>query len=453
MDAESNEQADPAAEARRQAQAAAEAFQSGRVAEAAGIWANLARAFPSNYGYLANLGAALHRLGKLDAAVASYRRALALAPDEHNILTGLGSALRDKGDVDEAMRVLSRTFVREPKQESVRYNLALSLRDARRLTDACSLFSGLATEFPANAQYRWDLALTRLQLGEYQEGFEDFEARWELPRNKVRLRVGAQWAGGEIADKRILLQGERGIGDAILFARYVPLLARRGAKIVLECAPALAQLFSSLQGVEQVVKLGTESPAVDLVAPLLSLPRLFRTDLATVPADVPYLRAPAPFELPSTPGARLRIGLAWAATPAGRDRSWPISTLAPLADNPHVAVFSLQTGARAKELAAAGLDHLVHDLAPRLGSLGEVAGAIEQLDLVVTVDTAVAHLAGALGKATVVLLRHISDWRWSIGDRTDCPWYPTMRIVRQAKADDFAAPVEELCKALANMVR
>ena len=152
------------------------------------------------------------------------------------------------------------------------------------------------------------------------------------------------------------------------------------------------------------------------------------------------------------PDARLKVGLVWAATPAPRDRSWPIASLAPFAENPHIAVFSLQTGPRAGELAVAGLDHLVHNLGPRIGSLAAMAAAIGQLDLLVTVDTTAAHIAGALGKPAVLMLRHIADWRWSIGDRTDCPWYPAMRLVRQAKADDFASPVEELCKALSQMV-
>ena len=451
-----DEKRDPArrlnAEAKAKVQAAADAFNGGRVVEAATIWAELARTAPADHRWPGNLAVALRRLGKLDAAIAAFRRALALAPDEPTTLTGLGNALRARGDVEEAMRVLSRAFVRDPKAAAVRYNLALSLRDGRRLADAGSLLAGLVAEFSDRADYRWDLALTRLQLGEYEEGFRDFEARWKLPRNKVRLREGPQWDGGDIDGQRILLQAEKGIADAILFARYVPLLAQRGAKVAVECAPVLARLFASLKGVEQVVQSGTPAPEVDRIAPLLSLPRLFGTQLATVPAEVPYLTAAAPFELPATPGARLKLGLVWAATPAPRDRSWPLPALASFAEIPHVAVFSLQTGPRAHELAGGGFDHLVHNLAPRLRSLDDVAAAMQQLDLLITVDTAVAHLAGALGRPTVLLLRHVADWRWSVGERTDCPWYPTMRVVRQMKADDFATPVEDLRKALTNMV-
>src|SRR5262245_34171775 len=250
MDSKSNPET---ADIKAKVQAAADAFNGGRVAEAAGLWAQLCRDHPADYRWLANLAATLHRLGRLDAAIAAYRRALALAPDEPTMLTGLGNILRARGETEEAMRLQSRAFVREPKAEAIRFSLALSLRDGRRLGDAASLLAGLCAEFADRAEYQWELALTRLQLGEYEEGFRGFEARWQLPRNKIRRRDGPQWDGGEIEGKRILLQAERGVGDAILFARYAPLVAQRGATVVVECASVLTELFASLKGVEQVV--------------------------------------------------------------------------------------------------------------------------------------------------------------------------------------------------------
>jgi Tfp pilus assembly protein PilF len=427
--------------------AARAAFDAGRVAEAAQLFAELARDFPSHPLPHANLGMTLRRLGKLEAAVASYQRALALAPENPGIMSSLGNALRALGRLSEAEKLQARAVELAPRERALRYNHALTLRDMRKLNEALRLLAALNQEDPNDAEVAWDLALTQLQLGDYAKGFRGYENRWRLARNETKLRDPPHWQGEDISGKRILLQSEQGFSDALQFARYVPLVAARGARVVLECLAELKSLFAGIEGVEQVVLKGEAVPPVDLSIPLLGLARIFGTTLATIPREVPYLRAPQA-RLPRRPGTRLQIGLVWAGKPTPRDRSWPLPVLAPLLDDPRIAFYSLQVGPRAAELGASGLDRLVVDLSPHLKDFSATAAAMNALDLIVTVDTAAAHLAGALGRPVFVLLRYVSDWRW-MDYRDDSPWYPTMRLFRQPRPDDFLEPVERVRQAIA----
>jgi hypothetical protein len=440
------------AEVERRARSAAEALTAGRVQEAAKIYAALARAFPGNAMFHSNLGVCLRRLGRPEAAVTSYRRAQALAPDEVTVHTSLGNALRDLGRIEEALAAQQRAFDLAPRHRVVRYNYALALRDARRPEEALKLLGELSAEFPDEPEYAWDLALTQLQMGDYREGFRGYEARWRLSRYETPLRAGPQWDGGKIAGKTIFLQSEQGFGDAIQFVRFVPRLAQRGARTVIECPPELQRLFAAVEGVSETVVTGAMAPATDLFAPLLSLPRLFGTSLDDLPAKVPYLRAPGTVALPPLAArAALRIGLVWGGRAQPHDRSWPLRSLVSLLNEPRIAFVSLQTGPHAGELARLGFDHVVHDMGPKLNDFADTAAAMDQMHLIITVDTAAAHLAGALGKPTLVLLRYVSDWRW-LDDRADSPWYPTLRLFRQSRPDDLDGPVEAVRAELARML-
>ena len=438
---------DAAGEFKQRIDAARAVFNAGRLPEAAQLFAELAREFPAHPLPHANLGLIMRRLGKAEAAVTSYQRALALVPENPNMMSSLGNALRSLGRLTEAVKLQARTVELVPDDRSLRYNYALTLRDTRKIHEALRILAALHEEQPDDAEVAWDLAITQLQLGDYNKGFKGYEARWLLPRNETKLRDGPQWTGGDIAGKYILLQSEQGFGDAIQFARYVTLLAERGAHIVMECLPELRTLFAALPGVEEVVTKGSPAPPVDLSIPLLSLPRLFGTALATIPVQFPYLRAPRTVTIPRRPGTTLRIGLIWAGKPTPRDRSWPLSQLAILLEDPHLAFFSLQTGPRAAELGAHGLDRLVEDLGSQVKDFSDTATAMNALDLIVTIDTASAHLAGALGRPTFTLLRYVSDWRWH-DYRDDSPWYPSMRLFRQARPDDFTQPVERVREAI-----
>lgn len=437
-------------EANRAFALATEAWQAGRVDAAEQAFARAALLLPRWAAAHANLGAVLRRRGKPEAAVACYRRALALEPDNAATLSNLGNALRDLGRLADSETALARALQLEPGSVGYLYNLALVIRDRRRHAEAAAMLERVAASNPANADYQWDLALSRLYLGDYPRGFAGYEARLGLARNPPRDFPGPRWAGEAVAGKTVLLGSEQGFGDALQFARYVPLLAARGAAIVLECLPELAELFASLPGVTALVAKGGPLPPYDCWLPMASLPHLMGTRFEDIPAGIPYLRAPPrpALAVPRPDGAALSVGLVWAGKTTPRDRSWPLEELLPLLNDPRAAFYSLQLGPRGADLARLGVDRLVIDAAPALGSFADTAAVMERLDLIITIDTSVAHLAGALGRPVWVLLRYVSDWRWQDEPATS-PWYPGMRLFRQPSPEDFATPVTELAQALA----
>ncbi|MDO8605867.1 MAG: tetratricopeptide repeat-containing glycosyltransferase family protein [Phaeospirillum sp.] len=444
---------DPQTEAHRFFTLATQSWQGGRLEDAERGFAQAAILLPEWAAAHANLGAVLRRQGKPEAAVSCYRRSLALEPNQAGILSNLGNALRDLGRLPEARTAHRRAVELAPDNIGFIYNLALLLRDLRRMDEAATLLERLAAAQPANADFEWDLALTRLYQGDYKRGFAGYEARLRLARNPARPFPGERWTGDDIAGRTILLTSEQGFGDALQFARYVPLLAARGAAIVLECLPELAELFAGLAPDIALVAKDAPAPPYDVWAPMASLPHLVGTTFDTIPAATPYLTAPPRPELnmPRSPSTLLTMGLVWAGKTTPRDRSWPLEELTPLLEDPRVAAYSLQLGPRAADLARLGVNRLVIDAAPVLTSFADTAAVMRRLDLIVTIDTSAAHLAGALGRPVWVLLRHISDWRWQDEPATS-PWYPTMRLFRQPDPFDFKTPIAELAQALRQMV-
>lgn len=431
-----------------------QAWTAGNAEAAAAAFSRAALLTPDLAQAHANLGVVLRRLGKVEASIASYRRALALTPDDAALHSNLGNALRALGRLEEAEAHLSRARTAAPDQESFTYNYALAIRDRRRHHEARQLMAQLAAAQPNNADYAWDLALTDLYLKDYAKGFAGYEARWGLARTQRRDLPGERWLpGAQLAGKRVLIAAEQGFGDALQFARFLTLAARQGAEVVVECQPELMDLFAAIPGVAEVVAKHAPLPPYDLWAPMMSLAWLLGVTWQTLPAPEAYLRPPgrlaAPLGRPS--GTVLNVGLVWAGKTTPRDRSWPLELLLPLMETPRVAFWNLQMGERAADLERLGADQLVRNLAPRLKTFGETAAAMAELDLVITIDSAPAHLAAALGRPTWVLLRYVSDWRW-LDEGDTCAWYPTMRLFRQPTPDDFTSPVARMKDALAAAV-
>jgi Flp pilus assembly protein TadD len=425
------------------------AWQAGRIEAAVAAFAIAARLAPTTAAAHGNLGVALRRLGRPHAAVASYRRALSLVPDDAATLSNLGNALREIGELPEAELALRRAVALDGGNRSFAFNLALLLRDRRQHLEALALMEALAVGWPENGELAWDLALTQLYLADFDSGWPGYEARFRLSRSPARPLPGPRWDGvADLAGKTLFLHSEQGFGDALQFVRFVPLAVARGARVVLECLPELRELFATVPGVAQLVDKGTPPPPYDLWAPMLSLPCLLGTGADVLPAAVPYLTPPARATgVRRPPGTALTLGLVWAGKTTPRDRSWPLEELLPLLSDPRIAVHALQVGPRGSDLDHLGVRHLVHDLGPELNSFADTAAAMAALDLVITVDTSVAHLAGALGRPCWVLLRYVSDWRWQ-DEPADSPWYPSMRLFRQADPQDFKGPVAELMAAL-----
>jgi Flp pilus assembly protein TadD len=429
--------------------AAHRALQAGRLDEAEPILAQAAALDPHQAGTLTDLGALLRRRGRPLAAIACYRRALTVAPDQPGTWSNLGNALRDLGRFAESEAALRRAVALAPGSPLHAYNLALLLRDSRRHAEAEAILARLAAFDPANPDYAWDLGLSRLYRGAFEEGFAGYEARLRLPRMPKRDLPGPVWQRGEsLAGRIVLVTSEQGFGDALQFVRFVPQLVAQAGGVVLECLPEQEALFRTIPGLAAVIVKDSPPPPYDVWVPLASLPQRLGLRPDTIPASVPYLTPPPrpPVDLPRRPGTTT-IGLVWAGKPVPRDRSWAIDSLAPLFELPGLVWVSLQKGPRAADLAESGFDRLVKDAAPRLSSFADSAALIARLDLIITVDTATAHLAGALGRPVWVMLRYVSDWRWG-DERPDSPWYPTMRLYRQSDPDDFAGPVAAIRAAL-----
>ncbi|EME68900.1 TPR repeat-containing protein [Paramagnetospirillum caucaseum] len=443
----------PAPQAQQAFSAAAQAWRDGRIDTAEQGFAAAALQEPGWASAHANLGAVLRRQGKPEAAVACYHRALAAGSEDAATLSNMGNALRDLGRLEEAETALRRAVALAPGNNGYSYNLALLLRDRRKHGEARAMLAGLTAAEPDNAEIQWDLALADLYLGDYERGFAGYEWRTRLARNPVRDHPGPRWTGDDPAGRIVLLLSEQGFGDALQFARYVPLLAGRGAKVVLECLPEQSELFAGLDGLAALVTKGAAPPAHDCWAPLASLPHLLGTRFDAIPARVPYLRAPPRpnLRLAPPPGEKLAVGLVWAGKTTPRDRSWPLEDLLPLLADPRATFYALQLGPRAADLKRTGADRLMRDAGPALASFADTAHVMERLDLVITIDTSAAHLAGALGRPVWVLLRYVSDWRWQDEPLTS-PWYPTMRLFRQPEPSDFKTPVARMAAALASLI-
>jgi len=381
-----------------------------------------------------NLGVALRGMGRLRAAEACYRRGLALQPRNPGTLSNLGNLLRERGKLEEAAKVHSLATALRPDSARFLYNAALVSRDDGRPKEARAMFEKILEMEPDNSECRWDWALSLLQDGDYERGLPAYDARFALARSMPRSFDIPRWTGKPLKGKTIFLHDEQGFGDVLMFARFIPEVKRRGAgKVILECQPELMRLMSLAPGVDQVVARGTPTPPCDFFAPLLSLAGIFKTKLKQLPHTVPYLKAPEPaFRLrrPDSTDPRLKIGIVWAGKPTPRDRSIPLDQLLPVLHDPRFSLYSLQMGPRAADLKAIGADALVVDVAPKLTDFAETAALLSQLDLLVTCDTSIAHLAGALGIPTFVTLLYTSDWRW-FDQGEDSPWYPSLRLFRQ----------------------
>ena len=404
----------------------------------------------------ANMGVALRTLGRYGAAIACYRRALALGPDNAGVRSNLGNALRDMDRHAEALAAHQRAVELDPAAPDAHYNLGLVLRDVGRFEDALGALDAAISLRAEYAEYRWDRALTLLQMGDLERGFSEYEWRWKLKSTPPPRFDQAPWDGSNLEGRTIVLWHEQGLGDMIQFCRYAPMVKDRGGTVILETQPELVRLMSTLAGVDKVVTRAAPPPRFDVQAPVLSLPRIFATTLDTVPDSVPYLAAPElhNLDLPRAAGSKLSVGIVWAGSPTqanDRRRSCPMDRFLALMGVPGVDFFSLQKGAAAKQLQSSAAAALVTDLGGRLQDFADTAAVVDQLDLVIAVDTAVVHLAGALGRPVWMVLSYTGDWRCPAG-RQDSPWYPTMRVFQQDRPGDWEGVMERVLAALEKTV-
>ncbi len=405
------------------------------------------------------LGLCLHAIGEYAQAIEQYQKAMQLRPAEAVLPNNIGNALQGLDRPEDSLEWYRKAVELKSDYAEAYSNWASAMRELKRMDEAIELYSKAVEIRPDYASAHRNRALTLLTMGRLREGWDEWEWRWKASGFNTPLRDWKKpaWNGEPLDGRTILLHQEQGLGDAIQFARYIPMVKQRGAReIVVETLPRLASVMATAPHVSRVVKMGEKWDAeFDVHCSLLTLARIFGTTMETIPANVPYLHAPddrkaAMEQRLGPPHGRLRVGLVWSGNPAqpeNRRRRATLKELSKLGRVKGVRFYSLQMGDEAKELSDAPAEFDITDLAKHDRDLGDTAAALDQLDLLIATDTSVPHLAGAMGRPVWVMLAYMADWRWLL-DRTDTPWYPTMRLFRQEKRGDWTPVIEQIAKEL-----
>ena len=464
-------------------------LERGRNIEAIGFLTKAAKVNATSIDALSNLGLALQNAGRLEEAIAQYRKALALAPRHPEILYNLGNAFLALDRITEALASYDEVLAVNPSHVGARVNSGNTLLRFNRPAEALASYDHALALMPEHPQIltnrghalrrldrpqealaslelalekspgfpeaHFEAALAHLTLGDFKAGWKAYEWRWKTGAFADKRRAFRQplWLGdAPLSGKTILLHAEQGFGDTLQFIRYAPLLKDSGARVVCEVQPELVPLLAQLEGIEVIAK-GAVLPSFELHCPLLSLPLAFGTEPATIPAPGPYLKAPAARVAhwrDRLPPEGFRAGFVWSGSRAHKNdanRSIALSQLASMFASLPFVCFSLQREMRdADREILQRLSNLI-DLGPELSDFAETAAVISLLDVVVSVDTAVAHLAGALGKPVVILLPHAADFRW-MRERDDTPWYPTAKLLRQPAFGDWDSAIRRLADEL-----
>ena len=399
-----------------------------------------------------NLGAVLEKQGRHQDAENAYMTALEWDPGRADAAFNFGNVLASQGSTAAAIDAYQKALAIDPAYTDALNNLGTALKDMGRPEQALSAYQRVFAIDPVNPKAHWNNSLALLLLGNFQRGWEGYEWRWKTEDFSTSLREfrKPQWKGESLEGKAILLHAEQGLGDTIQFIRYAPLVKRRGGKVIVECQAPLQRLLSSIPEIDHLIVRGEAWPEFDFQLPLMSLPRVFETDLQSIPNEVPYLGAPEISAPELGPGNGLRVGLVWSGSRQhknDRNRSIPLGMFERLMSLEGVRFFSIQVDLRAEDAPTLSRFDRIVDLRECLTDFSITAAVIKKLDLVISVDTAVVHLAGALSRPVWTLLPFAPDWRWLLG-RSDSPWYPTMRLFRQPSPGDWASVFAEVQAAL-----
>jgi len=412
--------------------------------------------FPQAYN---NLGLAHYDAGRFEDALACYDKALTSKPDYTDAYLNMGNALRELGRPDAAAVSFQKAIVLDHDLFEAHNNLGNVLMEQDQLEAATASYATAIGLKPDDPGAHKNLGIISLLQGDFETGWPEYSWRRleDDPVFKVRNYKPPFWDGEDLTGKTIFVYPEQGLGDIIQFVRYLPMLRQRGGRVAFDIPLPMARLMWDLDGIDVSLKDGDTLPPFDYHIPLLELPKLLGTTLDTIPAAKAYLHADK--NLVEAWGERLgpkeefRIGLVWGGSPdhlKDRDRSIEPELFRPLVETPGVSALSLMVGRDGE--AGRVFGDVVTDLAPDLGDFADTAAAIANMDLVISVDTAVAHLAGALGTMVWTLLPFNSDWRWMLG-RDDSPWYPSMRLFRQEKREDWEGVIERVAAELADLAK
>jgi tetratricopeptide (TPR) repeat protein len=466
----------------------------GRLDEAISCYRQVLRLQPDYADAHANLGNALAAQDMLEEAVASYRRALSLRPDRAETHYNLGYALSKHGRTNEASAAFQAALRLKPDHVEALFNLGIILHELGKLDEALTLYERALAANPQHAGSHINSGFLWLVRGDFVRGWSEFEWRWRTTEMPGYSFHQPRWNGESLAGKTILLYAEQGLGDTLQFIRYASLVKTTGPTIIVECQPPLQRLLAGSRGIDRLITRGTPFPTFDVHAPLLSLPAILNTTLTNIPAPIPYLNTEATLfndwrtelsevrspmsrqsgvrspvsevrshsadiglRTPDT-GRFFRVGIAWQGNPGRPDdahRSIPLSYFARLSRVPGVHFVSLQKGPGTEQLSALANGFAMLDLSSRLdetaGPFMDTAAVMKNVDLVIAADTAVPHLAGALGIPVWLALSLVPDWRWLL-ERQDSPWYPTMRLFRQTRYGQWDDVFDRIAAELTRIV-
>jgi Tfp pilus assembly protein PilF len=440
---------------------------AGRMAEAEAIYRQIIAAYPENADAFHVLGILALQTGRYPVAAALIGRAVYLRPSYAEAHSNLGLALLAQGKWELARASYERAIALRPDFVDAHHNLARALRDEGKLDESIASYRRALELQPDLGAAHLNLGITLLLRGDFEEGWREYEWRDHSPdmRNQRRTFDGVRWDGAALSGQTLFVHAEQGLGDLIQFSRFLPAAMRRAGHVVLECSPVVQRWLAGCRELGNLemrtrdASISGTGPSFDAHAPLLSLPFLLGVKS---PVDIP---APLPWSsnehasaawrrLIDDEAGQLKVGLAWAGEPAhwnDKQRSIPLSTFAPLVTTGDVRFFSVQLGAAAAQAASPPQKMNLVDLTGNIHDLADTAGLLTQLDLVISVDTAVAHLAGAIGKPVWTLLPFAPDFRWML-KREDSPWYPTMRLFRQSRRGDWEEVIERVGSALRQLV-
>ena len=438
--------------------------QQDQISDAVEAYQNAIDRKPDYIEALNNLGNIHRVLGDLGEATQVYQQVLSISPDVGETLYNLGVIEHKQGQMGKAVEYYQRAIQADVSFTKAHRNLGYLLKERQELNEAVQIYRHALDIDPNDPEVHMGLASVLLLRGDFEEGWEEYEWRWEseslLPFKQDFIQPF--WDGSPLGDKTILLHAEQGFGDAIQFIRYVDTIANSKVNIIVECQPELVTLFETMDSIKQVIPRGESLPDYDVHAPLLSLPRLLKTDLDSIPNQVPYLSPATPettmiLDDPS----KLKIGLVWAADLdsevenwlmfASASRSIELLDFATLFDFEVCQFYSLQVDSARTDIIIYDFEDKIIDLGASFDTFSDTTAAIMQLDLVISVDTAVAHLTGALGKPIWTLLPVLADWRWML-NRFDSSWYPTMKLFRQEEVGNWDTVIQNIGIELTQLI-
>ncbi len=437
--------------------------EQGQVEEAIAHYEQALVAQPDFVPALINLAVARQEKGELVRAIELYRRALEIHPHSWEAYNNLATVLQEQGNLEDALEYYHKALELLPDFVEAINNLGRTFLEKGAVEDAISCYRRAIHLSPNHASAHLNLSLALLLVGDLENGLAEYEWRWQIkefhtghscfltgPDNTVSAReYRPLWDGSDLVGKTILLHAEQGLGDSLQFIRYAAIVKNKGGRVIVGCYPQLHRLFATVDGIDLLIVKGEPLPEFDVQAPMLSLPYIIGTKLETIPANTAYLSPPAGAEFTLLPDRTLKVGIVWAGNPKHRknkQRSCSLSQFLPLLEVSGVSFYSLQKEVSEADRALLNQTSIV-DLSPYFGDFADTAAAIAKLDLVISVDTAVAHLAGALGKPVWILLAFSPDWRWLL-EREDSPWYPTARLFRQHQRGDWEDVFARVAEAL-----